>query len=176
MAGYRSKEAGRGSAPGSIVGLLMVAGGIYLLLQNIVVGSFGLFGYPLYSAWGVELTSGYALIPLMFGIGLLFYGRRTLGWTVTGCSAAAIFFGVLAEMRITFRTMSLFDLLVILTLIAGGLGLLLRAYAASRKEAAGEVEFQHRVDAELRARLAAANPARADVLGHRLKALDEGKP
>ena len=173
MAGYESRDGGRDTGPGGIVGLAMLAGGTYLLLQNIVVGSFGFFGYPLYNAWGLQLTSGYALIPLIFGIGLLFYGWRTLGWTVTGCSAVAIFFGVLAEMRITFRTMSMFDLLVILTLIAGGIGLLLRTYATGRSEAKGDAAIEKRVEAEVRARLA-AGPGAADALG-RLKALDEGK-
>ena len=172
MAGFESRETGRDTGPGGIIGLLMLAGGGYLLLQNIVVGSFGLFGYPLYNAWGVQLTSGYALIPLLFGIGLIFYGWRWLGWTLTACSAVAIFFGVLAELRLSFRTMSLFELLVILTLIAGGIGLLLRAYATSRREAQDERALQRRVDAEVRARLAGTGSS--DALG-RLKALDEGK-
>ncbi len=161
------------SGPGGLIGLLMLAGGGYLLLQNIVVGSFGLFGYPLYNAWGMQLTSGYALIPLIFGIGTLFYGLRTLGWTLIIASAAAIFFGVLAEMRITFRTMSLFELIVILTLVAGGAGLMLRAYATSRREAASERSVQQRIDAEVKARLA-AHASTADAIG-RLRALDEGK-
>src|SRR5579859_1872642 len=105
---YGSEDGGRDGGTGGIVGLLMLAGGGYMLLQNIVVGSFGLFGYPLYNAWGLQLTSGYALIPLIFGIGLVFFGWRSLGWAITACSAVAIFFGVLAEMRITVRTMSLF--------------------------------------------------------------------
>lgn len=164
-------RAGSGEGgPGGIVGLLMLAGGGYLLLQNIVVGSFGLFGYPLYNAWGFQLTSGYALIPLIFGIGTLFYGWRSLGWTLIVASAAAIFFGVLAELRISFRTMSLFELIVILTLVAGGAGLLLRAYAQSRAE---ERSFQQRLDAEVKARLA-DHPNPADAIG-RLRALDEGK-
>lgn len=161
------------SSPGGLVGLLMLAGGGYLLLQNIIVGSFGLFGYPLYSAWGMQLTSGYALIPLIFGIGTLFYGWRTLGWTLIVASAAAIFFGVLAEMRITFRTMTMFELIVILTLVAGGAGLLLRAYATSRREAAGERNIQQRIDAEVKARVA-MHASTSDALG-RLRALDEGK-
>jgi hypothetical protein len=173
MARSGSRDDGREAGPGGMVGLLMLAGGGYLLLQNIVVGSFGLFGYPLYNAWGVQLTSGYALIPLIFGIGTLFYGLRHLGWTLIVASAAAIFFGVLAEMRITFRTMSLFELVVILTLVAGGAGLLLRAYATSRREAADDRALQQRLDSEVKARLA-AHPSPADAVG-RLRALDEGK-
>jgi hypothetical protein len=173
MARLGSGSGSRDSGPGGLVGLLMLAGGGYLLMQNIVVGSFGLFGYPLYNAWGMQLTSGYALIPLIFGIGTLFYGLRMLGWTLIIASAAAIFFGVLAEMRITFRTMSLFELVVILTLVAGGAGLLLRAYATSRREAADDRTVQQRIDAEVKARLASHAPT-PDAIG-RLRALDEGK-
>ena len=173
MARLGSRAGSGDSGPGGLVGLLMLAGGGYLLMQNIVVGSFGLFGYPLYNAWGIQLTSGYALIPLIFGIGTLFYGLRTLGWTLIIASAAAIFFGVLAEMRITFRTMSLFELVVILTLVAGGAGLLLRAYATSRREAADDRTVQQRIDSEVKARLA-THASTADAIG-RLRALDEGK-
>jgi len=79
-----ARTGGRDAGAGGIISLLMIAGGSYLLLQNIVVGNAGLFGYPLYNAWGVQLTSGYALIPLMAGIFLLFYGRYALGGAVLG--------------------------------------------------------------------------------------------
>jgi hypothetical protein len=84
------------------------------------------------------------------------------------CSAAAILFGIIAEMRLTFRPMTLFDLLVILTLVVGGLGLLLRAHAADRRDATG----QKSIDAEIHARLEARTPQ--DALS-RLKALDNVK-
>jgi hypothetical protein len=160
---------GRDAGTSGFIGLLMAAGGGYLLLQNVVVGTGGLFAYPLYNAWGVELTSGYALIPLIFGIFLLFYGRRALGGALTACSAAAIFFGILAETHLSFRPMSLFALLVILTLIAGGLGLLLRAYAADRDETAR----QKSIEAENRARLGPA--ASPDDALSRLKALEDAR-
>jgi uncharacterized protein len=168
MARHGAAAGGRDSGASGIIGLLMLAGGGYLLLQNTIVGNTGLFGYPLYNAWGVQLTSGYALFPLLAGIFLLFYGRFALGAVVTACSAAAILFGIVAEMRLTFRTMSLFELLVILTLVVGGLGLLLRAYAADRRDAT----LRKSIEAEIRAQLAAETPQ--DAL-RRLRALDNAK-
>jgi hypothetical protein len=146
----------QGGSGGGLIGLLMLVGGLYLLMRNVIVGGGMSFGYSFYSGWGMDLTSGYALIPLLAGIGLIFYGRTVLGGLVTLASAAALLFGIIASLRISLRYMDLFDLLVILTLIAGGLGLLLRNYAGYRRASTGAGDFRKQVDAEVQARLAEA--------------------
>ena len=114
------------------IGILMMAGGFYLLLSSITVhGGFNL-GYSLYhwNAMGsqMSLTSGMVLVPFMFGIGLIFYnGKSIVGWLLAVLSLAALVFGVIASIRMSMRTMSAFDLLVILVLFVGGIGLVLRS-------------------------------------------------
>lgn len=108
------------------IGLLMLVGGGYLFLQSILVRStFGL-GYGLYTIGTFQLTSGMVIVPLMFGVGLIFYNAKNiLGWLLFIGSLVMLVFGVIASIHFSFRHMSAFELIVILTLVCGGLGLFL---------------------------------------------------
>ena len=126
---------GAGGSSGGIglflVGLVMMCGGFYLLLNAISVTSNFSLGYRLYNVGGMGITGGTILIPLLFGIGIIFYNARNLlGWLLTLGSLTALIFGVLASVRFNLRTMTTFDLLVILILAVGGLGLFLRSLKA----------------------------------------------
>jgi len=114
-----------------IIGLIMFCGGMYLLLNSIKVYNYGL-GARLYSFGGYSVTSGMIMIPFMFGVGMLFYNSRNpLSWILTGGSIVALIFGVISSIQFTFRSMSAFDLIVILVLAVGGLGLLLSSLRSS---------------------------------------------
>ena len=110
----------------------MMCGGFYLLLNAISVSSnFGM-GARLYgfSAMGSSygITSGMIMFPFIFGIGLIFYnGKNILGWLLAIGSITGLIFGVISSIRFSFRSMSAFDLIVILILAVGGLGLFLRS-------------------------------------------------
>jgi len=114
------------------IGVIMMCGGFYMLLNAITVtSSFGM-GMRLYgvSAMGgsFNITSGMVMIPFMFGIGLIFYnGKNVLGWILALGSVTALIFGVISSVRFSMRTMTSFDLIVILVLAIGGLGLFLRS-------------------------------------------------
>lgn len=130
---------GAGGTSGGIghffLGLIMMSGGFYMLLNAISVTShFGLgarlFGF---SAFGGSygITGGMVMIPFMFGVGLIFFnGRNILGWLLTIGSITALIFGVISTVRFSLRSMSAFELIVILVLAVGGLGLLLRSLKA----------------------------------------------
>jgi hypothetical protein len=130
---------GAGGTNGGIgqfwLGLAMMCGGFYLLLKSIIVStSFGL-GYQLYglSFFGslFSITSGMVIIPFIFGIGMIFYnGKSIMGWILTAGSLIALLFGVIASIHFTFVTMSAFDLLIILVLAFGGVGLFLKSLTA----------------------------------------------
>ena len=111
-----------------LVGLVMMCGGFYLLLNAIVVRSgFGL-GYGLYSFGGFNVTSGMVMIPFIFGVGMIFYNAKNLlGWLLAGGSLIALVFGVIASVNFTFRSMTAFDLIVIFVLCFGGVGLFLNS-------------------------------------------------
>jgi len=110
----------------------MMSAGFYMLFNSIVVTSrFGL-GMQLFglSAFGHHfgVTSGMVMVPFIFGIGLIFYNSRNiLGWLLAIGSLAALIFGVIASVNFTMRGMTAFELIAILVLAMGGLGLFLRS-------------------------------------------------
>ena len=108
-----------------VAGVLMVSGGGYLLLNQVTVTtSFWTFGG--------QGSFGLSLLPLLLGIALLFFnGRSLVGWLLTACGAVVILAGVLMHMDIYFRQTSLFNTLVMLGLLFGGLGLVARSLRAS---------------------------------------------
>jgi len=109
-----------------LIGLIMLCGGLYLLFNSINVHSNYGFSARLYSVGGYRVTSGMVMIPFMFGIGMVFYNARNyLGWLLAGGSLVALVFGVISSIQFTFQSMSAFDLIVILVLSVGGLGLFL---------------------------------------------------
>jgi hypothetical protein len=118
-----------GGTPGGmrpfVLGLIMTVVGGYLLLQQVSVhGGYWYFGW----LGGYGTSFGMTLLPLLFGIGLLFYDGRSLpGRLLTVGGALVILAGIIANLQIHFRTSSLFDLLVMLVLLIGGLGLIVRA-------------------------------------------------
>ena len=124
------KPKGAGGTPGGLgeffAGLAMTAGGGYLLLNQVTVtsGFWQLWGY---NAFGISL------IPLLIGIGLLFFdGRSKLGWLLTAGGALVILLGILTNLTIFFRPTSLFNTLIMLGLLAGGLGLIARSLRSHR--------------------------------------------
>lgn len=111
-----------------IVGSIMFIGGLYLLLQSIHVHFHSPFHHSIYNYQGVDITSGYVMIPLIFGIGMIFYNASNLlGWIIFGASLIILIFGVITSTQFVLRRMTAFELIVILTLLVGGLGLFLSA-------------------------------------------------
>ena len=103
-----------------IVGVIMLCGGLFLLLNSIQISAPYGFGARLYRFGGFSVTSGMVMIPFMFGIGFLFYdSRKWYGWLLAGGSLIALVFGVIASINFTFTRMSAFDLIVILVLAIG---------------------------------------------------------
>ncbi len=120
------------------LGILMMVGGFYLLLKSIrVTANFGM-GMRIASFSGMgnnfNVTGGMIMIPFMFGVGLIFYNSKNmLGWLLALGSIAAMIFGVISSTRFSLQTMSSFDLIVILVLAIGGLGLFLSSLRSSNK-------------------------------------------
>lgn len=130
----RGKAAGRGSRRGAggteggvgefFLGFALICGGGYLLLNQVTVtsGFWFLWGYNAF---------GLSLIPLFIGLGLLFYdGRSLFGRLLTFGGAVIIFAGILTNLQIHFQPTSLFNTLLMLVLLAAGLGLVARSLKA----------------------------------------------
>jgi hypothetical protein len=116
---------GAGGTPGGllefIVGTAMAVAGAYLLTTRVTVTS-GFWGW-----WG-DNTFGLTLIPLLLGIGILFFnGRSVPGWLLTIAGTVIILVGIIANLQVYFRPTSLFATLVMLVLLAAGLGIVARS-------------------------------------------------
>lgn len=111
-----------------LIGLVMMVAGGYLLLSNIVIRpNFGM-GTRAFGLGGMDVTTGMILIPFMFGVAMIFYnGRGKIGWGLAVGSIIALIVGVISNLTLQFTRLSAFDLLVILVLLFGGIGLFLRS-------------------------------------------------
>ena len=114
-----------GGTPGGLghflIGIIMAClGGYFLANQVSVVGSY-------WSFYGAN-TFGITLVPMLFGVGLLFWhGRSVAGWVLAAVGAVFILAGVIANMHIYFRPTNLFNTLIMLILLVGGLGMIARS-------------------------------------------------
>lgn len=124
----RGAGGSEGGAVSFLVGAIMAIMGAYLMLRGIIVRpSFG-WGSVAFSVGGFPVTTGFILIPFLLGIGAIFYDSRKIwGWLLAAASLIALVAGVIANLNIRLVSMSLFDLLVILVLIVGGVGIMLRS-------------------------------------------------
>jgi uncharacterized protein len=119
---------GAGGSPGGIgeffLGVGMALAGGYLLLDRITVRT----GF--WQLWGHN-SAGIMFIPFLIGVGLLFAnGSSKPGWLLAAGSVVALVVGVLANLDVYFRPTSLWNTLVILILLAGGVGLIARSLRA----------------------------------------------
>lgn len=116
---------GAGGTPGGLgeflAGLAMAVAGAYLLTTRVTVTS----GY--WSFWGHN-SFGLSLLPLIAGIGILFFkGRSILGWLLVIAGAVIVFTGILMNLDVYFQPTSLFHTILMLILLAGGIGLIARS-------------------------------------------------
>jgi hypothetical protein len=125
---YRGASGTRGGEGNFFIGIVMMIAVGYLLLRGIMVRpQFGV-GNAMYSIVGFPVTTGLVLVPFAFGVGMIFYNSRNwIGWLLAGGSVVALVVGVIASINFTLVRMSAFDLLVIIILLVGGIGLFLRS-------------------------------------------------
>ena len=120
-----SRIRGAGGTPGGIgefcLGLAMAIAGAYLITNRVMVAS----GF--WSMWGYNMF-GLSLVPLIIGIGILFFnGKSIIGWLLLGIGIVIIFTGILMNLHIYIQPTSLFNTIIMIVLLAGGIGLIFRA-------------------------------------------------
>lgn len=121
---------GAGGSEGGIgqffMGLTMMVIGGYLFLDAVHITNSFSFGTPIYNFGGFHLTSGLVLIPFLFGIGMIFYNADNyLGWALVAITLILLAVGIISNIHFRLRHMSAFELMLILGLAVGGLGLFL---------------------------------------------------
>lgn len=114
------------SPGGFFLGLIMMIVGAYLLLVSIEVSNRLSFGYAIFAIGGHGVTTGMLFIPMIFGIGMIFYNPdNNLGWLLVILSGILLLFGIISSLNLHLRNMSAFELIMILVLLVGGIGLFL---------------------------------------------------
>lgn len=129
---YESKFKGAGGTSGGIieffVGLGMSVAGAYLLTNQVTVTSsfWSIYGYNAF---------GLTLIPLIFGIGILFFnGKSIAGWLLLFAGIVIIFAGIITNLQIYFQPTTLFNTIIMLVLLAGGIGLVARSLVSHNRD------------------------------------------
>ena len=117
---------GAGGTPGGIgqffIGLMCAVAGGWLLTNQVQVSSGGYWSLGGYNGFGLSL------IPFILGTGLIFFnGRSIAGWLLLAAGLTIVFVGILVNLHIYFRPTSLFNTLLMLALLAGGIGLMARS-------------------------------------------------
>jgi hypothetical protein len=105
-----------------LLGLALLVAGGYLFTSNVIVTS----GF-----WSIFGMSGFGLtlIPVFIGIAFLFFDSKSVvGWILTGAGVVIIFVGVLSQLHVIFKPESLFNTLLMIGLMAAGLGLVIRSF------------------------------------------------
>lgn len=125
-----TKSRGAGGTPGGIgeffLGLGMAVAGAYILTNRVVVTS------SFWSMWGYN-TFGLSLLPLIIGTGILFFnGKSIIGWLLLFVGVVIIFVGILMNLQIYFQQTSLFNTILMLVLLAGGIGLIARSLVSHK--------------------------------------------
>jgi hypothetical protein len=104
-----------------LAGLAMAVAGAYLITSRVTVhgGGWHMFGSD---------SFGLSLLPLLIGIGILFFnGKSVIGWLLTFAGVVIIFAGILLNLDIYFQSTSLFNTIIMLVLLFGGVGLVARS-------------------------------------------------
>ena len=118
---HRGAGGTSGGVPTFLLGVGMASAGAYLLTSRVMVGTSG------WRIWGYN-GFGLSLIPLLLGVGMLFFdGRSLVGKLLTFIGVVIIFAAIIMNMDIYFQQTSLFATLMMLVLLVGGIGLVLRS-------------------------------------------------
>lgn len=115
-----------------LLGAGMLAAGLYLFCNRVTVVS-GLFT-GMIRVGGFNIASGLCIVPLIFGIILIFYNPSAfIGKLVTILGVIVIIAAIIASTRIYMPSISLYEWLLYLVLIFGGGTLLARVLFAKPK-------------------------------------------
>ena len=134
-----------GGRPGGevkfMIGLLLAVVGLWFFFDSVRIsaGHGGVFSGMMRGGGGGrggmgETTSmGIVLVPLFLGIVALFFNaRQTWAWVLTWIGLAIIIIEIVSRFRPVFDMKSS-HALIMLVLIAGGSGMMLRGYVEERR-------------------------------------------
>ncbi len=113
------------------VGLFLLAAGLFFILSKARVSSFGFYSFHFGDMY---VSSGLVVIPLILGVIWMFYNPKSIVARIISALGGIFIIGsIIISTRITFPSTSLFDYIIMITLMASGIGLLLKAFFSKNK-------------------------------------------
>lgn len=134
-----------------IIGLLLTGVGLWLFFDSVRItsGHGGFFSGMMRGrgggggghgggGWRETTSMGIILVPLFIGVVSLFFDARKLwAWVLTGIGVAILAIEIVSRFRPHFEWKASHAILM-LVMIAGGLGMMLRGYLADRESKENE--------------------------------------
>lgn len=109
------------------VGLVMVCVGGYFFLQNVQVITSDIFRFSLFG----RRMDGLVFVPLIASIIFLFYKYNRISQICCVLSVLLILANVIMNLQLRWTATSLFATIVILVLLFGGIGLVMKTVFAN---------------------------------------------
>ncbi len=115
------------------IGFLLLGGGVYWVLNSFEVHSS--WGYGYYGFFGMRLTGGVMLIPLLVGIGLCFFldgKKKAIGGCIAALGLLIILISLLSSLSFHARYGTLYVYVLMFGMIAAGAGLVIKSLFKKR--------------------------------------------
>lgn len=113
------------------VGLLMLAGGLFMIFNNLTVTSS--WGNHFFHIGSFNIPNGMVMLPIVIGIAMLFLmERKVFGWIVVAIGVVIVLLSILLSTQIYWRRTSAYIFIIMFGLTAAGAGLVLRELFRNR--------------------------------------------
>lgn len=130
LSSNENNSGNRGPSPQALLGMFLA--GLAMLIVGLFIFSQKVLVHTAFFSTGIRLghfhvNSGLVIIPLIAGIVWIFVAPKNIGGKIlSAIGVLIIIVSVIMSTTIHLVTMSLFDWILILVLIFGGAGLVLR--------------------------------------------------
>lgn len=112
-----------------LIGLALSGMGLFLVFQNTVMFT----NFSLMDLLGFNPPFGIVLLPLIIGIGVLFFNEKSpIGWILVILGLATIILGIIMGLKIFFKPVTLYEGLLMFGFIAAGIGMMAKALAGRK--------------------------------------------
>ncbi len=111
-------------------GLVMLVAGLFILSQKVIVYS-GFFGGGGFRFGGFNVSAGLVMVPFIIGIVWMFMTDSFASKVFTALAVLLIVIAIIMSTNFHLKSMTMFDWVVILVLIFGGLGFIGRVVLAN---------------------------------------------
>ena len=118
-----------------LIGAVLAIAGVWLFLDSVFVRAGGR-GWITGRIGGIGSTTsmGLLFVPLFIGLVMLFFNAKKIGgWALTGIGVAILIVEILSRLRFEMQ-MKTSHLILLLTLVAAGVGLMLRGYLSETRQ------------------------------------------